>query len=677
MRIKNIIYLSGVSKMYISKIGIRNFRLLKNSTLEFKDNLCMMIGRNNSGKTSFLVLFEKFYNGIGFDYNDFSVSLRDSINKIEETTITTDIAIQLTLEIIYEENDDLSNISEFILDLDPQRKSINILFECCINKEKLLDAICKSGNIEKAKFIRKYLSSYLDKRVYIFETDDDLKKENRYRIIKKDIDEVKKLMDFEIIHAKRSVSSSEEKTSHKVLSGLTTKYFNDNNINSPDKFEEINLLIADMDKQLGDKYEVFFDGFLKNSRDFLRMEGLKIISNIKASEIVNDSSEVIYGDDSNYLPEYLNGLGYMNILYLILSVEIKKSKFNINKKDIKLLFIEEPEAHTHPQLQYIFARKIDSLLSDITGLQTIITTHSPHIVSNHPFENIRYMLQTTDADGVENVEIKNFHKELSLKYTDEAEFQFIKQYLSIEAAELFFANKIIFIEGVSENMLMPYFISLFDKEKIDDENKEIESGLKKKREYIPISSQNISILQVGANAKVFRHFLEFLDLKTLIITDIDTTKLSDNNKYCLCKVDGFPDATSNETIKYYFNAPDLSNNTDYKAWLESIININANGISDKINVLYQKPEVGYHARSFEDAFISVNLDLIKQKIDDVNGLKNKDDFETETDIYELTKSVVDKKSDFASSLLFLAHTNDAIAWKMPLYIKEGLEWIQQ
>ncbi|HEY5587712.1 MAG TPA: ATP-dependent endonuclease [Candidatus Paceibacterota bacterium] len=663
--------------MYINRIGIRNFRLLKNSTLDFKDNLCMIIGRNNCGKTSFLVLFEKFYNGSGFDYNDFSVSLRDAINKIDKTTIATDLAIQLTMEIVYEENDNLSNISEFILDLDPHCKSVNILFECCINKVRLLDAISKSGNIEKEKYIRKYLSSHIDNRVYIFETEDDLKPENRYRIIKKDMAEVKKIIDFEIIHAKRSVSSSEEKTSHKVLSGLTTKYFNDNNINSPDKFEEINSLIVDMDKQLGDKYEVFFDGFLKNSRDFLRMDGLKIISNIKASEIVNDSSEVIYGDDSNYLPEYLNGLGYMNVLYLLLSIEIKKSKFDINKKDIKLLFIEEPEAHTHPQLQYIFARKIDSLLSDISGLQAIITTHSPHIVSNHPFENIRYMLQTKDADGSENVEIKNFHKELSLKYTDKAEFQFIKQYLSIEAAELFFASKIIFIEGISENMLMPYFISLFDKEKINAENKEIESGIKEKKEYIPLSSQNISILQVGSNAKVFRHFLEFLDIKTLVITDIDTTKLSDTKRYCACKVDGSPDATSNETIKYYFNSPDLSRSIDYKVWLENIINMKTTGISDKVNVFYQKQELGYHARSFEDAFINVNLELMKEKINDINGLKNKDDFKTETNIYELTKSVIDKKSDFASALLFLVHTNDAIDWKMPLYIKEGLEWIQQ
>ncbi|HEY5590385.1 MAG TPA: TOPRIM nucleotidyl transferase/hydrolase domain-containing protein, partial [Paludibacter sp.] len=322
-------------------------------------------------------------------------------------------------------------------------------------------------------------------------------------------------------------------------------------------------------------------------------------------------------------------------------------------------------------------RKIDNLLSDVVGLQTIITTHSPHIVANHPFENIRYMLQTKDADGTENVQIKNFHKELSEKYTSKKEFQFIKQYLSIEAAELFFASKVIFIEGVFENMLMPYFISLFDKEKINAEKEQIEKGEKEEQDYIPISSQNISILQVGANAKVFKYFLEFLDIKTLVITDIDTTKLSDKNKYCACKVDNFPDATSNETIKYYFKVPDITQKDDYKTWLESIVNLHATAISEKVNVFYQRPELGYHARSFEDAFINVNLDLIKENIDSINGLKNTDDFKTITDIYDLTQSVIDKKSDFAASLLYLAHTDSSIFWEIPLYIKEGLEWIKQ
>lgn len=635
-----------------------------------------MIGRNNSGKTSFMVLFEKFYNGIPFDYNDFSISQRSAIENIAVDSVVTDISIQLILKIEYEGDDDLSSLSEFMMDLDPDRRDVNILFECSINKDKLLEAINDNAKIPKAKFIKKYLSYYLDRKVYVFDDLNDLKAENRSRIVKKEFDDIKKLIDFEIIHAKRSVSSSEEKTSHKVLSGLTTSYYNATNDSTPDRFEEINSLIEEMDIKLGERYDKFFEDFLKNARDFLSLDGLKIISNLKANEIISDSSEVIYGDSRSYLPEYLNGLGYMNILYLLLAIEMKKRKFVDNNKDIKLLFIEEPEAHTHPQLQYIFARKVESILSDVCGLQTIITTHSPHIVANHPFENIRYMLICKDNTGSDNIEIKNFFHDLSEEYNDEqSEFQFLKQYLSIESAELFFASKVIFIEGVSENMLMPYFIAKYDNEQLVKEKEDIKLHPEKKETYMPISAQNLTMLQVGANAKAFRHFLEFLNISTLIITDIDTTKLQDG-KYKICPVSDTPDNTSNATLKYYYNAPAFSEKEAFSLWLSQLIAEQAKGISDKIKVSYQKIEKGYHARSFEDAFININLEKIKNNLDDIKGLSNENDFKQDMGIYELTNNTIEKKSDFAASLLFLAHTKDT-KWNVPLYIWEGLEWVQK
>jgi predicted ATP-dependent endonuclease of OLD family len=663
--------------MYIDRISVQNFRILKDSTLDFKDKLCMMIGRNNCGKTSFLVLFEKFYNNYSFDYNDFSIALRSKINTIDESTDIHELSIRMIISIVYEENDDLTNISEFIMDLDPTCSTVKLVFECTIKKDKLLSAISTCGEVGKEKYIQKYLQQFLETKIYIFENLADLKSTNRHKLIKKELCDVKKIIDFDIIHAKRSVSSSDEKTSKKILSSITTKYFNENNTNSPDKFEPINKLISDMDQQLAESYKSFFTSFLKNSADFLRLEGLKVVSNLRSTEIVNDSSEVIYGEDDCYLPEYLNGLGYMNILYLLLTIEIKKTHFLADNKDIKLLFIEEPEAHTHPQLQYIFARKIYDIFGDINGLQAIITTHSPHIVSNSKFEDIRYLSKIVYEDKSENIEIKNFHRELSLKYTKEEEFKFLKQYLSIESAELFFASKAIFIEGTSENMLMPYFISNFDQRNISQEKARKCAGEVIEKEYQPLSSQNVTILQVGANAKVFRHFLEFLDIKTLVITDIDTTKLSSTNRYSACAVENVPESTSNETIKYYFNAPDFNETGQFSTWLKDIIEIRGNCISDKICVMYQKPENGYHARSFEDAFINVNLATIKKNIEDIRGLKKKDSFDTIDNIYDLTQDILDKKSDFSSSILYLAHTDESVIWKTPLYIEEGLAWIQK
>ncbi|MDE6233242.1 MAG: ATP-binding protein, partial [Lachnospiraceae bacterium] len=354
--------------MHIKEIAVRNFRILSNTKMDFGNELCLMIGRNNTGKTSLMVLFEKFFGQQGFDYNDFSVKQRSKILKIDEKTDEAELAIQLILNIQYEETDDLCNVSEFIVDLEPDRKDVNLLFECAIRKEELLEGIQNAGKISKEKYVKKYLYQYLEKRLYTFDNLDDLKSENRYRLIKKNIKDIKKLIDFEIIHAKRSVSSSEEKGGMKVLSRLTTTYFNNLNVAAPDKFEQINKLIENMDVSLDENYEIFFESFLKTAKEFLGMGELKVKSNLKASEIFSDASEVVYGDDAKQLPEYLNGLGHMNILYLLLNIEIKKNNFKSNKRDIKLLCIEEPEAHTHPQLQYIFARKVSEVVCGIPGM---------------------------------------------------------------------------------------------------------------------------------------------------------------------------------------------------------------------------------------------------------------------------------------------------------------------
>ena len=91
-------------------------------------------------------------------------------------------------------------------------------------------------------------------------------------------------------------------------------------------------------------------------------------------------------------------------------------------------------------------------------------------------------------------------------------FKFLKQYLTINSAELFFSSKVIFIEGTTERMLLPWFIQVHDRN-VED------AGL---------SSQNITVLEVGANAKAFAPFLRFIGVTTLVITDIDTTKESVN-----------------------------------------------------------------------------------------------------------------------------------------------------
>lgn len=643
--------------MKIEKIKIKNFRLLKNSVLEMKDGLSLLIGKNNSGKTSLLVLFEKFYNNDFFQYDDFSLCLREQINTINEETNILDLTIQMILEVSYDQTDNLEHLSEFILDLDPDSHNVKILFEVTIKKDKLLPLLeSLTEPDKKIRYLKKNLYNYLKTSIYSFEDEEDLLEENRYKLIKKDIGQIRKLINFQIIHAKRNVSSSDDNKGKKILSTMTTKYFNQKSISNPN-FSDINTKMIEMDVTLNGEYDTEFKDFLALGKDFLNLDTLKVVSDLESNEVISNSSKVVYGDASNHLPEHLNGLGYMNILYLLLDIEMKKESFIEEQKDINLLFIEEPEAHTHPQMQYKFINKIKKVFESINNLQTIITTHSAQIVSNCDFKDIRYLLNENN----QNIKIKNFHSELKASYgSEEDEFKFIEQYLTLQASELFFANKIIFIEGTTEKMLLPYYIK-----KYDDENAN--------EDYFPISSQNISIMEVGANSKAFDKLIRFLDIQTLIITDIDTTK-KETTKYKAHKVENATN-TSNGSLKHFFNAPADLESDNFRVWFENLKKHYISVNNKKIKVTYQLEENEYHARSFEDAFVKVNLQKLIDNEKDLNGLKNKDSLSIRNDIYELTEEILDKKSDFAFSLLYLALSKN-VEWEMPLYIRNALEWIQ-
>lgn len=664
--------------MYISKIKIKNFRLLKDTTLllneDEKQVLSLLIGRNNSGKTSFIMLFDKFYRNESFKFNfyDFSTSLRDKIFKIDDSTVIEDLSIQMILEIKYDAKDSLENISDFILDLDPDTNIVKILFECSIDKDKLVKDLSKLTS-SREKFIEKNLSDYLiNKNIYVFENETDLEFVNRGNLVKKDISSIKKLINFQVIHAKRNVSSSETTGNGKrALSEMTTQYFNKEHKESSADFFDINDAISTMDSTLDEKYKKHFEPFLENAKKFLDIKDLRVVSDLESKQLFTNHSKIVYGDGLNNLPEHLNGLGYLNILYLLLQIEVKRKYFLDEKKDINLLFIEEPEAHTHPQMQYVFSQKIQEIIKEINqivNLQTFISTHSSHIVSQCNFSDLRYF----KLNGG-NINIKNFYTDLELKYKGEEEyFKFLKQYLTLYSSELFFAEKIIFIEGTTEKMLLPYFISQYDKLVTAPENK--------------ISSQNISIIEVGANSKVFKHFLEFLEIKTLIITDIDTTKFvitpatsekneSSSNNACSV-IEG--DNTSNYSIKEFLNIPEKTKTAEIAEWFKKLKSNSLQDSSNYIKIAYQIEELGYHGRSFEDSFISLNLkEIIKYKDSGIRGIQNKADLvDSFTDFYNLTQKVLksDGKSDFASSLLFLALTGK-VEWKTPIYIKEGLQWI--
>jgi putative ATP-dependent endonuclease of OLD family len=666
--------------MHVTKIKAKNFRLINEVELQLdeeKQDLSLLIGRNNSGKTSFIVLLEKFLKSSSpkFSFDDFPISLRDQILNFNESTVLSNLAISLIVNIRYDMTDSLANISNFLLDLSPKSNDIKIYFESVINRKRLAHTLSKITE-RHSEYIKKNIGNYIETSVYALCDESDIKEENRSNLVEKDWKDVNNLINIQVIHAKRDVASSEaNQGSKQVLSKLTTNFYNKNNKLSFDEQNGINQSIIKMDSDLDKEYEKYFKPFLKTAKNFLNIDNLLVKSDLQSQEILANHSKIVYGDDLTQLPENLNGLGYLNILYLLLQIEIKKAYFEEEKREVNLLFIEEPEAHTHPQMQYVFIEKIKSILSDIPHLQTMITSHSPHIVNRCDFKSIRYFLKRSDGKGIK---IKNFYSELLAKYSDKditknrAEknhFTFLQQYLTLNSSELFFAEKIIFIEGTTEKLLLPLFIK-----SIDDENHDTKG-------YRPLSSQNISILEVGANSKAFRHFLEFLNIKTLIITDIDTTKavIDPNSKKTSYETEEVKSGThtSNYSLKYFLKSPNINKTEDYATWLKGLKADSLQNEGATIKLAYQTEENEYHGRSFEDAFISINFDLLKLNKKSIDGLKNKTKLdEVTSDYFALTDSILKEKSAFASSLLWLSLT-ESVKWNIPAYIKNNLLWMAE
>lgn len=407
--------------MYLKTVKVQNFRLLKDSTLSVGNNdLSLLIGRNNSGKTSIISIFEKFLkpNELSkkFNFDDFSLELRSKIIKIEtisdkDLKDLNDLSIRLILEIDYTEANSYKNISNLFLNLEDEEYIIKILCECTINRAKLLEKLSTIENGQKERFIKNNLSEYLYENFYIFSDEEeylDIKK-RKYLIPKKRSD-ITNVINLQIIDAKRDVSSSSDSSKNQTLSKISTQYFNKKQKLKSSDIANITKKLLETDLLLETEYKKIFKDFLNDSKSFLNMGDLNIRSNLESQEILNHHSKLVYGSGHEELPEHLNGLGYMNILFLLLQIKIKKEYFIDSKKDINIFFIEEPEAHTHPQMQSVFIQKVKKILAGLSiNLQTFISTHSSHIVKNCDFKDIRYFQKDKNE---KNIIIKNFYTEL-------------------------------------------------------------------------------------------------------------------------------------------------------------------------------------------------------------------------------------------------------------------------
>jgi predicted ATP-dependent endonuclease of OLD family len=395
-------------------------------------------------------------------------------------------------------------------------------------------------------------------------------------------------------------------------------------------------------------------------------------------------------DDSLRLPDTYNGLGFKNLIYMVVEILDLHARWVADKDKrapLHLIFIEEPEAHLHAQLQQVFIRNVLKLVKsegedDAFKSQTVVTTHSPHILYERGFQPIRYFRRQNIA-GEQTSEVLN----LSTFYSQNPdERDFLQRYLKLTHCDLFFADAAILVEGNVERLLLPVMIET---------------------EAASLRSACLSILEVGgAFGHRFKSLIEFLGLVALVITDLDSVELvaaaegdddddtdfvvpapgpdqpavKKSGKTCLPSEAGA--LTSNQTLIQWLpkkqTIAELLDATDEEKLQEA-----PNGHGFKVRVTYQTPtDVTWNGatlslcgRTLEESFGLENAAWCQAATQKHVGLKLRGNPLTPGDLAAgLHKRVSGKsfdKTKFALGVL----TEPPENWCVPPYIKEGLRWL--
>lgn len=684
--------------MKITKVEINHFRALENFALSIEEDLSVIIGKNNTGKTSLLSILDRFLgeSKSSFEFHDFNKKyLASKFPFNQEEVLSAEeydpFYISLTMHIEYNETDYIGNLAKLFMSLDPKDKTAIIRFEYVMTYELYLSAVkdyatyCSKAG-KKKRTIREYIeknhSKYFKQIIKSVNPADT----EEYVEIKEKSD-VQRIINFKYIKAIRDVSNLDEaKAKSQTLSKLAVKYCEARRQETLDE-SLLDDVLKESDVKLDQSYKKIFKDVITDIERFSYGKGeakISVKSMLSASTLIKENANVVYSKETEFLPEEYNGLGYMNLFAMIFYINIQIDEFRKITKasqtpsDINLLYIEEPEAHTHPQMQYVFIKNIQAKLQegrkgkegeDEINLQMILSSHSSHIVSQSDFEKIKFFYRENDAIYSKN--LSDLKTEMIDSGDDgENRFRFLKQYLTLERSELFFADKVIFVEGDTERILISAMM-----QKTDIANKDTDG-------YVPLMSQNISVVEVGAYSHIFDEFISYLGIKALIITDIDSTKgkIASNGRtyYEACKVSS-GEATSNASLKHYFNNIPFDKLKSLKK-SEKVLTKNAEGkwISNPngmVRIAYQTIQKRYHARSFEDAFICCNYEFVKQHKNEFKGLKNRNVIkDSKGAYYKIANKCIDKKSAFATDILYFSDDNYS-NWIIPDYIKEGLEWL--
>lgn len=700
--------------MKVSNIALRHFRRLEDIEFSLEADSTMLVGPNNSGKTSAAAAFRLFFKRGEFTVSDFNVACIAKFDAFgnDETqkaaalpSIEMDIWLSIDTDKI-----EFGRAFALIPNVMEDHNKVGIRLRYSVKNSDDLradyGAAFPAGGLDRKSLshflsVSNNLNKHFDLRYYALDGEHPNIKE-----IAIDPEEGKRVLNglirIDFIDAQRNFHD-QDSGRHNRLSAAFAAYYK-HNLEKPTANEAATKVIDENNARLTQHYGEHFKPLLttisKLGVPSAYDRELRLVSSLSAQEALQGSTELFYVDSvlSHQLPESYNGLGFKNLIYMAIQISHFHAQWIETEKNrplCQLVFIEEPEVHLHAQVQQVFIENIEAVLAETAKLagepgiapQLIITTHSSHIVNTVKFEKVRYFrrcpikLQEAVAGAAlvatKVLNLRAFRPTIDVlltltpsekegktndqqaalvagkqKANQEATLNFLKKYLKLTHCDLFFADAAILVEGTAEKLLMSPMIDL------------TAPGLK---------SRYISVLEVGgAYAHKFTSLLALLGIPYLVVTDIDTVNPKDARK--ACPADQSDAKTSNAALKSYLG----------KVLRSELVTITADQQvveNGECYVAFQRPITAVfagadhvlHGRTFEEAFVYENLDKFQGKTIDpgCEFAQEGTAAEMKDATYKQVKADDFRKTEFA---LAVASTD---GWKTPKYIADGLIWLEK
>ena len=543
--------------MHIESIRIRNFRRLQDVRIDLASDISVFVGANNSGKTSATHALQLFTAASRerFSIHDFSSECWDLIDGfgagVPDAVLPT-ISMDIWFNV---EPANLHRVVDLLPSLSFAGNTVGIRVEFAATDPAALLRDFRATYALAAANSRpgengapgyhpspRTLCDYLrdesglrlrkgfELRYYVLDRprfDDELRERPGYvpRLISTDKgrsgkDILAGLVKVDFLHAQRHLSDSSGGTRAEELSRVLGRFYQ-RNLEQRDADFEAQRALADSEAMLNEHLDRVFGPTLNRLAELgypgLGNPRLLIKTALNPATIMSsqDGTRLHYalGEADQHgvlptLPDRYNGLGFKNLIYMVvelLDLHARWLDVEESRPPLHLVFIEEPEAHLHVQLQQVFVRKVLDILN-IEGAdaqyytsQLVVSTHSSHILYERGFRPIRYFRRTPSAVS-HTSEVLN----LSAFYhrTSAPSRNFLERYLKLTHCDLFFADAAVLVEGNVERLLLPQMIATAAPR---------------------LQSAYLSVLEIGgAFGHRFKSLVDFLGITTLIITDIDS-----------------------------------------------------------------------------------------------------------------------------------------------------------